>query len=363
MNSKSEVLKERLQEVLTSLSTNKEVQLQKLEETFSAMIVQLEKRKKILLQEILSKYEVRKREIECELDSYAKKIKESDNVIIETKLIERFCSTFHVDFNVEDISNLNNIGGINEVNEVKSESKEKIINNKSRNSISHIRSYPPMPRILIIQNDNISPPQTAAAVLATHKMAYQVIYAFHDNVFESLSANMYEGIIVLGGNPGAYEEDLFPWLRAEKEFLRRGIYEDVPIFGICLGCQLLAECAGGKVYQGPKGVELGFKKWEWCEDNLSTQDQLTAMLKEKKLDEMVVLFHGDTFDLPLNVETKHGFEKVLLLAKTNLYNTLYKIGKYTYGFQGHPELNPKLLQLWCKGGWGTLNEKAGTMTQ
>ncbi|ETO20380.1 glutamine amidotransferase class-I domain protein [Reticulomyxa filosa] len=176
---------------------------------------------------------------------------------------------------------------------------------------------------------------------------------------------MYDAIIILGGNPGVYEEDRFPWLRAEKHFLRRGIYDGVPMLAICLGCQLLAECTGGKVFKGTKGAEIGFKKWEWLEhsDEDATGDRLIALLKHKQLDEMIVLFHQDTFDLPYHVETKHGFEKVYLLAKTNLYNTFFKLGKNTYGFQGHPELKPEFLKVWCQAGWGDMCAKSSALVQ
>ncbi|ETO31665.1 hypothetical protein RFI_05453 [Reticulomyxa filosa] len=47
---------------------------------------------------------------------------------------------------------------------------------------------------------------------------------------------------------------------------------------------------------------------------------------------------------------------VQLLAKTDLYNTLFKIGKNTYGIQGHPEIKPDLLKVWCQADWGEANE-------
>ena len=32
--------------------------------------------------------------------------------------------------------------------------------------------------------------------------------------------------------------------------MKEALYNKVPVLGICLGCQLLAECVGGKAYQG-----------------------------------------------------------------------------------------------------------------
>jgi len=41
----------------------------------------------------------------------------------------------------------------------------------------------------------------------------------------------------------------------------------------------------------------------------------------------------------------------------------FKIGKYTYGFQGHPEVKPELLKVWCQAGWGSMYQRAGKMVQ
>ncbi|ETO16680.1 glutamine amidotransferase class-I [Reticulomyxa filosa] len=414
--------------------------LQNLKENLQELSVLLATRhkteKQILLEELANKSKLRNEEIAAEISNigaYISKIKELNqqtngvsNVgqgstqkqldkysIISSeandinKLIQPFQSTFSVKFNPNEISNLSTIGTIDEVplpkskdgeEETKNNSigTEKVQHAKSRTSIRRNRPYPPMPRVLIIQNDNIAPPQTAAAVLATHKVfslfflfffsvlrmmavrikimktkiPYQVIYAFHDNAFEDLSAPMFDAIIVLGGNVGVHEQEKYPWIRNEKEFIRQAIFQAVPIFGICLGCHLLAECAGGKVFKGSQGVEIGFKKWQWTEKHDETsQDPLMATLRHQQLDEKIVLFHQDTFELPFNVETKHGFEKIHLLAKTNLYNTLFKIGKstvqsslsFTYGFQGHPELKPEFLKIWCQAGWGDMYKNAGTM--
>merc|ERR1712154_368478 len=53
----------------------------------------------------------------------------------------------------------------------------------------------------------------------------------------------------------------------------------VPILGICLGAQLLAQCSGGKVVPGQKGIELGYQKWKFSNDQLLTQ-RMKAFPKE-----------------------------------------------------------------------------------
>ncbi len=55
------------------------------------------------------------------------------------------------------------------------------------------------------------------------------------------------GVLVLGGPMGVHDTDAFPWLEDELALLRTAIDREVPVFGICLGAQLLATALGGEV--------------------------------------------------------------------------------------------------------------------
>jgi GMP synthase-like glutamine amidotransferase len=56
-------------------------------------------------------------------------------------------------------------------------------------------------------------------------------------------------LVILGGPMGAYEEEKYPWLAAEKEYLRQAVAAGKKILGLCLGCQLLADALGGKAFR------------------------------------------------------------------------------------------------------------------
>ena len=56
----------------------------------------------------------------------------------------------------------------------------------------------------------------------------------------------YDAVLVFGGAMHADQEDRHPWLRGEKALLRELLERGVPMLGVCLGAQLVAEAAGAR---------------------------------------------------------------------------------------------------------------------
>ncbi len=56
-----------------------------------------------------------------------------------------------------------------------------------------------------------------------------------------------DAVLVFGGAMNCEQESELPWLAAEKAHLRGLLAAGTPALGVCLGAQLLAEAAGGKV--------------------------------------------------------------------------------------------------------------------
>ena len=92
---------------------------------------------------------------------------------------------------------------------------------------------------------------------------------------------------------GAYDEDEFPFLIDEKNYLVASTLANRPILGICLGCQLLADgkihvrdgvfsytivALGGKAYRAPK-IEVGFP-----EITLTTEGKSDPVFSKFKVD-------------------------------------------------------------------------------
>jgi GMP synthase (glutamine-hydrolysing) len=65
----------------------------------------------------------------------------------------------------------------------------------------------------------------------------------------------YAGVLVTGS--GAMVTDRHAWSERTADWLREGLDDALPVFGICYGHQLLAHALGGEVGDNPTGREMG----------------------------------------------------------------------------------------------------------
>lgn len=144
-----------------------------------------------------------------------------------------------------------------------------------------------------------------------------------------------DGLVVLGGPMGVYEEARYPWMTAELATIRKCLDRSLPVLGICLGSQMLAHAAGGKVTKGEAGQEVG-----WFPITVTPEGHRDVLLQGPGPTFEVFHWHGDTFTLP---------ERAELLAGSAKYpHQVFKIGRNAYGFQCHLEVTEPMVREWMK---------------
>ncbi len=141
-------------------------------------------------------------------------------------------------------------------------------------------------------------------------------------------------VIVLGGAMNAHEEAEHPWLRREKAWIAGLLERGVPVLGVCLGAQLLAEAAGGSVRRAAQ-PEIG-----WHEIRLEPgagDDPVMGGLAER--------FTGFGW---------HSYEAVppedaTVLARSDLSIQAFRLGSRSWGIQFHAEVSAPILEGWIAG--------------
>ncbi len=135
-------------------------------------------------------------------------------------------------------------------------------------------------------------------------------------------------LIVMGGPMSVNDEDKFPWLRLEKQFIRQTIKSDKAVLGICLGAQLIASSLGESVYPNRR-KEIGW---------FSVQGVAHKNPAIFCFPPIVEAFHwhGETFDLP---------DTAVLLARSEACeNQAFQVGERVIGLQFHLEATPESAQ-------------------
>src|SRR5690242_3068770 len=72
----------------------------------------------------------------------------------------------------------------------------------------------------------------------------------------------YDAVLVMGGGMHVDQADEHPWLGEAKALIGNLIEARVPLLGVCLGSQLVAEAAGAEVGPLPGGPEIGWHEVE-----------------------------------------------------------------------------------------------------
>jgi GMP synthase (glutamine-hydrolysing) len=185
------------------------------------------------------------------------------------------------------------------------------------------------PTVLVVQHDSDSPLAALAPPLAA--LGVRTVTWLVPEQSEP-PAGPFDGLIVLGGivNPDGTGGDA-P-LDRERETIADAHARGLPVLGICLGAQLLAQALDGSAERLPVG-EVGWVPIEFGEE--AERDALLAGAPRR-----------------LDVNEWHDYACIppagaAVLARSPACVQAFRVGATSWGLQFHVEVTRPVLEEWC----------------
>ena len=143
-------------------------------------------------------------------------------------------------------------------------------------------------------------------------------------------------VVPLGGPMSA--NDPFPAIRQERDYLAEAVLREIPVFGVCLGAQLLSTALDG-IVRSTGGYQFGLRKIDITADGAS--DPVFSCITVP----LVPTLHGESFSIPPGaVRLAEGY----MLRRDGRYRKINMAFRYgnSYAFQFEPQLTLEDLQVW-----------------
>ncbi len=140
----------------------------------------------------------------------------------------------------------------------------------------------------------------------------------------------FDWLVILGGSMNIYEEEKYPWLKKEKDFITESIANKKIVLGICLGSQLVADLFGGRITRN-KYKEIG-----WFPVTLTGEAKTSPIFGTLPNKFCAFHWHGDTFKIPRGV--------IRIAQSEGCANQAFEYGR-VIGLQFHLEYSVKSIDL------------------
>ncbi|HET9759836.1 MAG TPA: type 1 glutamine amidotransferase [Nocardioidaceae bacterium] len=192
------------------------------------------------------------------------------------------------------------------------------------------------PPLLVVEHEAQCPPGWMGEWLAEAGLVVDVRRPYAGDALPR-DLRGHAGMVVLGGEMGAYDDAAHPWLTEVKDLCRTAVATGTPVLGICLGHQLLAVALGGEVARGPHGQQIGVLEVGWTPE--AYVDPLLAPVTA--LDEApAVQWNNDVV-----TRLPDGATALARTPRGELQAA--RFGSAAWGVQWHPEAGVEIIRPWA----------------
>ncbi|MGO4257442.1 type 1 glutamine amidotransferase [Marmoricola sp. RAF53] len=187
--------------------------------------------------------------------------------------------------------------------------------------------------VLVVQHQDDCPPAWFGTWIEAAGVVLDLRRPYRGDVLPADLAG-HAGLLVLGGSMNATDEQATPWLGPTKELVRAAVAGGVPVLGICLGHQIVADALGGGVAVNPAGTQRGLLAVDWSE--AAAADPVFAARPAR-----VAHWNDDVVLAPPPAAT------VLATAPGGEVQAL-RFADRAWGIQSHPEVDEVVLATWAE---------------
>ncbi|WP_101523586.1 type 1 glutamine amidotransferase [Nocardioides houyundeii] len=191
------------------------------------------------------------------------------------------------------------------------------------------------PRVLVVEHHAECPPALLGEWLVEAGCELELCRPWSGDALPEAGA--YDGVLVLGGEMGANDDERHWWLTGVKELVRAAGEAGVPTLGICLGHQLMAVALGGRVERNPDGQTIGLQIVGWQE--AASRDVLAGSLGATA--------RGVHWNSDVVTELPPG-AKVLARTEDGAPQVV-RYAERAWGLQLHPEADEHVVAPWAEG--------------
>lgn len=193
------------------------------------------------------------------------------------------------------------------------------------------------PPLLVVEHESQCPPGWLGEWLVEAGATLDVRRPYLGDVLP-VDLTGHAGMVVLGGEMGAYDDHTHPWLVEVRRLVVRATQDGTPVLGICLGHQLVAVALGGEVAPNPGGQQIGVLGVGWTD--AAHHDRLLGPLAALGRDVPAVQWNNDVVSrLPDGAADLAHTDRDELQAA--------RFAPVVWGVQWHPEAGEEIIGPWA----------------